>query len=144
MAEEKWEIENHREQEREELRQLYRAKGFDGKLLEDVLDVLMADGDRLLRVMLEEELGLSLEVHEHPLKQGLGAALGVLGAAVVSLAGMSVSMPGGLLVASGLTIIFSTYLSSRFQQNRPIPAIVWNLGIAMICCAVVYFLLGLL
>ena len=34
----------------------------------------MADGDRLLRVMLEEELGFSLEVYDHPLKQALGFA----------------------------------------------------------------------
>jgi vacuolar iron transporter family protein len=66
VAQEKWEIEHHRQQEREELKALYAAKGFEGKLLEEVLDVLMADGDRLLRVMIEEELGLSLESHEHP------------------------------------------------------------------------------
>ncbi len=59
MAEERWEIEHHRQQEREELKVLYEAKGFQGKLLEDVVDVLMSDGDRLLKVMVEEELGLS-------------------------------------------------------------------------------------
>ncbi len=73
LAQEKWEIEHNREQEREELGVLYAAKGFEGKLLEDVLDVLMADGDRLLKVMVEEELGLTLESQVHPLKQGLGA-----------------------------------------------------------------------
>ena len=77
-AEEKWEIEHNRSQERDELSALYAAKGFEGKLLTDVIDVLMSDGDLLLRVMLEEELGLSLEVHEHPLKQAFGAFLGSL------------------------------------------------------------------
>ncbi len=143
MAEEKWEIENHREQERGELRELYRAKGFEGKLLEDVLDVLMADGDRLLRVMLEEELGLSLEVHEHPLKQGIGAAFGVLVAGAVCWSGMNFAPPAGILTAATVTIGVSTYISARFQQNRPTPAVVWNVGMAALSFATVYFLLEL-
>ena len=60
VKQEKWEIDNNRDQERMELRELYAAKGFEGKLLDHVIDVLMADGDRLLKVMLEEELGLNL------------------------------------------------------------------------------------
>lgn len=142
MKEEKWEIENRRPQEREELRLLYQAKGLEGKLLEDVLDVLMADGDRLLRIMLEEELGLSLEVHEHPLKQGLGAAFGVLIAGLVCWLGITYPHPAGILAAAGVTIALSTYLSAKFQQNRPIPAIVWNLGIAGLAFATTYFFLG--
>lgn len=142
MKEEKWEIENRRPQEREELRLLYQAKGLEGKLLEDVLDVLMADGDRLLRIMLEEELGLSLEVHEHPLKQGLGAAFGVLIAGLVCWLGINYPHPAGILAAAGVTIALSTYLSAKFQQNRPIPAIVWNLGIAGLAFATTYFFLG--
>jgi len=83
MDQERYEIEVHREQEKEELKALYAAKGFQGKLLDDVIDVLMADGDRLLRVMLEEELGFRLEENEHPLMQGLGAGLGALAASIV-------------------------------------------------------------
>lgn len=143
VEEEKWEIENHRQQERDELRELYRAKGFEGKLLEDVLDVLMADGDRLLRVMIEEELGLSLEVHEHPLKQGLGAGLGVALAGALCLLGMSVAGQTGVLTAAAIALGVSTYISARFQQNRPIPAIVWNLGIGALSFATLHFLLEL-
>ena len=69
VEQEKWEIEHHRQQERDELRVLYATKGFEGKLLEDVLDVLMADNDRLLRVMVEEELGLSLKNMSIPLSK---------------------------------------------------------------------------
>jgi hypothetical protein len=73
IEEERWEIQHHRAQERRELGEMYRAKGFDGKLLEEVLDVLMSDDNRLLKVMLEEELGLTLEAYEHPLRQAIGA-----------------------------------------------------------------------
>ena len=85
MDEERYEIEHNRSQEKEELKALYQAKGFSGKLLDEVVDVLMADGDRALRVMLEEEMGFRLEENEHPLIQGLGAAAGALFAAVCLL-----------------------------------------------------------
>jgi hypothetical protein len=77
IEEEKFEIEHHRQKERKELEMIYKAKGFSGKLLEDVIDVLMADDNRLLQVMMEEEMGLTLRSYEHPLKQGIFAALGV-------------------------------------------------------------------
>ena len=76
LEEEKWEIEHNRNQEKVELKVLYRAKGFEGKLLDDVVDVLMADDKRALHIMLKEELGMTLEAYEHPLKQSLGALLG--------------------------------------------------------------------
>src|SRR5262249_53556095 len=100
VEQEKWEIEHHRQQEREELKALYATKGFEGKLLEDVLDVLMADGDRLLRVMVEEELGLTLESHEHPLKQAVGAGLGVLFSSILCLFGLWLYPSLGLLIAA--------------------------------------------
>lgn len=73
IEQERWEIEHHRAQEKEELIEMYKAKGFKGKQLDDIISVLMADDNRLLMVMLEEELGLSLESFEHPIKQSLGA-----------------------------------------------------------------------
>ncbi len=60
LEEERWEIEHNREQEREELKALYQAKGFEGPLLEDVMDVLMSDGDRLLKIMDRRRAGTLL------------------------------------------------------------------------------------
>lgn len=144
IAEERWEIEHHRTQEREELKELYAAKGFQGKLLEDVLDVLMADGDRLLRVMLEEELGLSLNVHEHPLKQGAGAGLGVLISAVAVLMGVWIHPVYGMAVSGLLVLGISAAIAAKFERNRIIPAIVWNIGIAGLAFGAVYWFWELL
>jgi hypothetical protein len=140
VAQEKWEIEHNRPQEREELTALYAAKGFEGKLLTDVIDVLMADGDRLLRVMVEEELGLSLESHEHPLKQSLGAALGAFLACAICLFGYSLYPPLGILFSSLLVLAGSAALSAYYEGNRIIPAVVWNLGIASVAFGFVYFM----
>jgi vacuolar iron transporter family protein len=140
VAQEKWEIEHHRQQEREELKALYAAKGFEGKLLEDVLDVLMADGDRLLRVMVEEELGLSLESHEHPLKQSLGAFVGSFCAAAWCLSCLWIYPAWGLLIGSVIAIALGASIAAFREQNKIIPAIIWNLGIAAIAFGFVFFI----
>lgn len=139
LAQEKWEIEHHRQQERDELRELYRAKGFQDKLLEDVLDVLMADDNRLLRVMVEEELGLTLTSHEHPLKQGLGALVGSLFASSLFILSLTL-FPGWITAILTFIIIgIAGCFTAKQTGNRLIPAIVWNVGIAAISFCVLYF-----
>ncbi|MGA8164756.1 MAG: VIT1/CCC1 transporter family protein [Waddliaceae bacterium] len=140
VEQERWEIQHHRQQEREELKELYRTKGFEGQLLEDVVNVLMADEDRLLRVMVEEELFLSLGSHEHPLKQGLGSAIGALSATVVCLLAVFLFPAFGMWIGSVLVLGCAAGVSAYFEGNRPIPAIVWNLGLGALAWGCVYFL----
>lgn len=144
LAQEKWEIEHHRQQERDELRVLYATKGFEGKLLEDVLDVLMADGDRLLRVMVEEELGLRLQAYEHPLKQSLGALIGALLASFITIAVFVVFPTWGALIGAAAVICVSSAVSAYHARNGIIAAIVWNLGILAFAFGFVYLLLDAL
>jgi len=140
LEQEKWEIEHNRDQERAELKELYRAKGFDGKLLDDVTDVLMADGDRLLKVMVEEELGLSLENVEHPLKQGLGAFLGVIIAGAICLCGQFLFGHSGMIAASVLSIGLAAAIGALYARNRLIPAIVWNSAFSFLSYGLILFL----
>ncbi len=144
IEEERWEIEHHRDQEKEELKELYEAKGFKGKLLEEVVDVLMADDNRLLKVMLEEEIGLSLEAYEHPLKQALGAALGALAAALPILLVQSFWPSWGIPVTSLFIIGIAAYLSAIFEKRSSLPALVWNLALALFCAGSLYFALKFL
>ena len=57
--------------EREEVRAMYAAKGFTDPILSQIVDTLCADDDRLMKVMMEEELGLSMHHVNHPLLVGL-------------------------------------------------------------------------
>lgn len=140
IEEERWEIEHHRHQEREELSEIYRAKGFEGKLLEEVLDVLMSDDNRLLTVMLEEELGLTLETYEHPLKQSCGAFVGVFIAALLLLLSLWMFPSFGLPCMSALLIGSSAIFFAKIEKNRILPALLWNLALTALTAGALFFL----
>ncbi|QVL57399.1 MAG: VIT1/CCC1 transporter family protein [Simkaniaceae bacterium] len=140
IQQEQWEIEHHRAQEKEELTAMYKQKGLTGKLLEQVVEVLMADDNRLLRVMLEEELGLTLETYEHPLKQSAGAGLGVIIALLGTLLGAFI---GGFLgIVSVLTLLFGgvTLVAIKREGNELIKSLVWNLAVGVLSTVSIYLI----
>ena len=68
---EEFEIENMPDRERQEIEQVYRAKGFEGKELEMVVDKITSNKDVWLKTMLTEELGLNLDIIGSPIKGAL-------------------------------------------------------------------------
>lgn len=139
MEEERWEIEHDRAQEEEELTALYKAKGLSGQLLKDVISVLCSDDNRLLHIMLEEEMGLTLETYEHPLKQSAGAGLGVFFGAGLTLLGL---LGGFWGVGAAIVIVtaISAGMMARLQRNRVLEAVVWNLALFAFGLGTIYLL----
>ncbi len=87
LERERGEIRDSFEHEREEVRVLYAAKGFREPLLDQVVDTIVADDDRLLKVMMEEELGLFIHHVPHPLIVGIWNFAGAL------VAGLALALP---------------------------------------------------
>ncbi len=130
--EEKHEIETNRDEERQELIALYSAKGFTGSLLEQVVDVLMADQERLLRVMLQEEMGFRLNENQHPVLIGVGA---FLGAFFITILGI----PAILLLSLNTILIFAILLCgflgagyAYYEKNNIVKAGCWSSMIAAV------------
>jgi len=144
IEEERFEIEHHRDQEKQELREMYGVKGFSGQLLDEVVEVLMADDNRLLQVMLEEELGLSLEVYEHPLKQAFGAFIGTLIALVLSIGSFYFWPKVGIPIFAILIVTITSYLVARYEKRSQMNAIIWNGSLALFTGGAVYFLARLI
>jgi len=82
---EKWEIKNKREEEVQEIRDIYAAKKFKGKLLDEIVDHITSDEKLWLDTMMREELGFA-EKPPRPGLNGLFMAIAfVIGSAIPNL-----------------------------------------------------------
>ncbi len=78
------EVDTIPEVEREEIREIYQAKGFEGELLEKVVDVITADRDRWVDTMMKEELNMIPE-QKSPVKIGAVTYLSFLVVGIIPL-----------------------------------------------------------
>jgi vacuolar iron transporter family protein len=137
IREEKYEIEHHRDEEKQELMAIYEAKGFKGPILEEVVATLMADDNRLLQVMLEEEMGVSFEVLDHPVVSGAMSALGTLCAFFVII---SLSFnPYGMIAGSFLIILLGVIYESKKQKISIFNNLVWSIASLVFIFMIAHF-----
>ncbi|MHA7646286.1 VIT1/CCC1 transporter family protein [Nitrosopumilus sp. S4] len=72
---EEWEIENLKDDEREEIREIYKKKGFKDELLEDVVRIITSRKKVWIDTMMKEELGL-IEDEKNPADSALSTFVG--------------------------------------------------------------------
>ncbi len=125
-AREIWEIEQLPEAEREEIRQIYRRKGFAGEQLEGIVRTLTADQERWVEEMMREELGIQ-EERIAPLMSGMVTFTAFMSAGFLPVFPYVLSFVSPPLVPSpfplsvGVTAIalFSVGVMQRFMTRRP-------------------------
>ena len=72
---EEWEIDNLAEQEKEEIREIYKKKGFKDELLEEVVRIITSRRKVWVDTMMKEELGL-IEDKKNPLESSVSTFIG--------------------------------------------------------------------
>ncbi len=146
-----WEVDNLPEVETEEIRDIYRAKGFEGDLLEQIVSVITSDKDRWVDVMMKEELNM-MEETKSPLKMGAVTYFAFILIGLIPLLtyvwdyfsplGTNLFLIASCLTACGFIIvgIFKTYIT-----ETPVwKGILETLLLGAIAAAVSYFVGDLL
>jgi VIT1/CCC1 family predicted Fe2+/Mn2+ transporter len=121
-------IETIPEGEREEIRQIFAAKGFSGELLEQIVEVITQDRKRWVDTMITEEFGLPLE-RPLPWRAGLSTFVAFVLAGFVPL--LPFTIPLGIaaerLFASSAVLTGVTFFLVGAAKGRVVRrSIVWS------------------
>jgi VIT1/CCC1 family predicted Fe2+/Mn2+ transporter len=105
VGREREEIKRWPERERDEVRTIYRNKGFSGALLDMIVDHITADPARWGNVMMREELGFGNEIADVPARSALTVGVSyLLGASVPVCPYLFVHQPLGVAVSAVATV----------------------------------------
>jgi VIT1/CCC1 family predicted Fe2+/Mn2+ transporter len=106
---ERIEIEKWPEREREEIRSIYRNKGFTGHLLDQIVSHIVADPDRWRKVMMSEELGFTGDF-DSPLKSAAVVGSSYLIGAIIPVVPYFFLPPARGIFASALAAIGALFV----------------------------------
>ena len=141
-----WEVENLPEIEREEIREIFRTKGFNGQLLEQATNVICSDKDRWVDMMMKEELGMIKE-QRSPFKIGAVTFISflILGLIPLLIYVFDFIYPiqqNLFLIACSLTFlafVLVGYLKSYVTQTSVWKGVLETLLLGVSAAAVAYF-----
>jgi VIT1/CCC1 family predicted Fe2+/Mn2+ transporter len=100
------------EGEREEIRQIFKRKGFDGSVLEEIVAVITKDREQWIDTMLMEELGLQLQ-SASPMKSAVTTflAFGIVGSIPIIPFVLPLNwQPNTIFIASGIATSIAFFL----------------------------------
>jgi VIT1/CCC1 family predicted Fe2+/Mn2+ transporter len=141
-----WEVENLPEVEREEIADIYRAKGFEGELLEKVVDHICADKALWVAEMMKDELGMMRE-SKSPLKIGIATLVSFI---LVGLIPLTVYLwtyfyPSTIdtflwtSILTGMAFFLVGWLKSSVNQTSAVRGISETVLLGLLAAVVAYF-----
>ncbi len=146
-----WEVDNLPQKERDEVKEIYEAKGFEGELLEQVVDVITSDKDRWVDVMMKEELEMTLD-SKSPLKVGATTYVSFIIMGLIPLVVyvtdytlITISKPflwTAILTGSSFALI--GYLKSYVNETNKLRSIIETLILGGLAAVVSYYVGDLL
>ncbi len=136
------EMEMMPEHEREEVRQLYRAKGFDGPELERIVAAITSNRDVWLKVMMEEELGLFPEHDTQPVVSaayvGISFALGALVPLLPYLFFPPLTALGVAVALAAVTLFSIGASKARLTRRHWLPSGLEIMGFGLLAAGIGY------
>lgn len=136
-----WEVDNLPELEREEVREIFREKGFEGKLLEDVVDVITSDRDRWVEVMMKDELSM-IEDDKAPFAVGAATFVSFIIMGFIPLLVYVFDFKGDLFWQStaftSLAFILIGFLKTYVTSTSVLKGIAETLGLGLAAAGLAY------
>jgi VIT1/CCC1 family predicted Fe2+/Mn2+ transporter len=112
--------------EREEIRQIFRAKGFEGEALESAVNVITDKRERWIETMMTEEHGLP-PISRSPGRAALTTFLAFLACGSIPLVPFVVGLPATVEASTVMTGL--TFFSIGSMRSRWSPAPWWRTGL---------------
>ena len=112
---EEYEIENAPEDERKEIEEIYKSKGFAGEELNMVVNKITSNKGVWLKTMLTEELGLNLEILGNPIKGAIVMFISFLIGGILPILPYFIVKTGLINNFTALLIAISISLLSSFM-----------------------------
>jgi vacuolar iron transporter family protein len=146
-ANEYYEIENMHDSEVEEIREIFRKKGFKEPLLQKVVDVIVSDKDIWVDTMMKEEL-LMIQDEKTPVKTAAATFLSfnILGFIPLSFYILSIWLPIEYdqlflysCITTGLSLAFIGSLKSVMNKKNITFGIIETIGLGGIAAILAYF-----
>lgn len=141
-----WEVDNIPEKEREEIVEIYRAKGFEGRLLEQVVDVIVSDRDRWVNEMMKDELEMIPE-SKSPFKIGLATLVSFIFVGFIPLLvyvydyfrETTFDLFLWTSIFTGVAFVFVGWLKSFVNQTNTLKSILETLILGFVAALVAYY-----
>lgn len=105
------------ETERREIRDIYTAKGFSGKLLDDIVTTITSDRDVWVNIMMEEELGLERVDTSTLIRSSLTVGLSTIIGSVVPILPLLVFPRSEAMIASLVISALALFAAGVYEAK---------------------------